>query len=193
MANKVQYGFRNVVYSIITESEGQITYATPVKMNQDGAGAISVALSPVGDANDFYADDIIWFSETPNQGYEGDLVMTKITDAFKKDVLGMIEDSNGALIENADATYKKFAIGFEVQGNEKPTRTWYYYCSVSRPSDEANTKEVSTTPAQKTLTLKVMPRPTDMAVKISMTKSATNETAFNGFFDAVYEKQTPSI
>lgn len=190
MANKVQYGFRNVVYSVITETNGAITYGTPVKMKLDGAGAINVALSPVGDSNDFYADDIIWFSETPNQGYEGDLGLTKITDAFKKDVLGMEEDINGALIENADATFKKFALGFEVQGNEKPTRTWYYYCQVSRPNDEANTKEASTTPATKTLTLKVMPRPTDMAVKVNMTKSSTNETAFNGFFDAVYEKTT---
>ena len=190
MANKVEYGFRNVYYSIITEGGGTITYGTPVKMATDGAGAISVALSPVGDTNDTYADDIIWFSETANQGYEGDLSLTKITDAFKKDVLGMVEDSNGALIENADATFKKFALGFEVQGNEKPTRTWYYYCSVARPSDDANTKEASTTTAQKTLTLKVMPRPTDMAVKVSMTKSATNEDAFDDFFDEVYEKAT---
>lgn len=188
MANKVEYGFRNVYYSIITETASGISYGTPVKMSTDGAGGISVSLAPVGDATDFYADDIIWFSETANQGYEGDLALTKITDAFKKDVLGMIEDTNGALIESADAKFKNFAIGFEVQGNEKPTRTWYYYCSVSRPNDEANTKEASTTPATKTLSLKVMPRPTDMAVKVSMTKSSTNETAFNGFFDAVYEK-----
>ena len=186
--NKVEYGFRNVYYSIIDESGSTPQYGTPVKMSDDGAGGISVSLAPVGDANDFYADDIIWFSETPNQGYEGDLVLTKITDAFKKDVLGMVEDVNGALIENADATFKKFAIGFEVQGNEKPTRTWYYYCQVSRPNDEATTKETSTTPASKTLTLKVMPRPTDMAVKVSMTKTTENESAFNSFFNEVYEK-----
>lgn len=188
MANKVQYGFRNVYYSVITESAGTITYGTPVKMATNGVGGISVALAPVGDATDFYADDIIWFSEVANQGYEGDLSLTNVSDDFKKDVLGWTEDSNGALIESADAKAKNFALGFEVQGNEKPTRTWYYYCQVARPNDEANTKEASTTPATKTLTLKAIPRSTDMAVKVSMTKSASNETAFNGFFDAVYEK-----
>lgn len=193
MANKVQYGFRNVYYSVITENGNTITYGTPTKMSDEGAGGISVALSPVGDQSDTYADDIIWFSNTANQGYEGDLVLTRITDSFKKDVLGMTEDINGALVENADAVFNKFALGFEVQGNEKPTRTWYYYCSVARPNEEANTKEASVTPVNRTLTLKVMPRPTDMNVKTSMTKTALNEDAFDGFFDQVYEKQTESI
>ena len=188
MANKVEYGFRNVYYSVITESDNAITYGTPVKLASNGGGGISVNLAPVGDQSDTYADDIIWYSETANQGYEGDLVLTQLTDDFKKDVLGMVVDSNNALIEQADTKFKNFALGFEVQGNENPTRTWYYYCSVSRPGDGANTKEASVTTAQKTLTLKVMPRPTDMAVKVSMTKSSTNETAFNGFFSAVYEK-----
>lgn len=190
MANKIQYGFRNVHYAVITESEGSISYGTPKKMNNDGGGGISVSLAPVGESNDFYADDIIWFDENTNNGYEGDLVMTKVTDDFKKDILGMTEDINGALIENADAQFKKFALGFEVQGNEKPTRTWYYYCSVSRPNEDANTKEATITPAEKTLSIKALPRPTDREVKASLTKTDSNETIFNSFFTSVYEKQT---
>ena len=40
----------------------------------------------------------------------------------------------------------------------------------------------------KTMSLIASPRPTDSKVKASMTKSATNETAFEGFFTAVYEE-----
>ena len=29
MADKIEYGFRNVYYSLITESAGTITYGTP--------------------------------------------------------------------------------------------------------------------------------------------------------------------
>lgn len=188
MANKIEYGLRNVYYAVITETGGTITYGNPVKMSNNGGGAISISLAPVGDKLEVYADDVVWFSENPNQGYEGDLVLSQVTDAFKKDVLGYIEDSNGALIENADAVAKNFAMGFEVQGNDKPTRTWYYYGSVNRPNEDAQTKEASTTPAQKTLNVKFTPRTTDHKVKASMTKSATNETAFNGFFSAVYEQ-----
>lgn len=190
MANKVQYGFRNVFYSVITESGNTITYGTPVAFNTNGAGGISVSLAPKGDKTEFYADDVLWFGETVNQGYEGDLILSQLPTQFKKDVLGWVEDSNGALVENADATPKNFALGFEVQGNENPTRTWYYYCSVARPSDEANSKEATVTPNQKTLTITVSPRPTDKNVKVSLTKATASESIYNSFFSAVYERVT---
>ena len=97
------------------------------------------------------------------------------------------EDTNGALVEKADVTFEKFALGFEVQGNEKATRTWYYYCTVARPNDEANTKEASMATNDKTLSIIASPRPTDEKVKVSMTLSTTNTTAFNSFFSTVYE------
>ena len=190
MANKVEYGFRKVHYAVITESGGTITYGDPVDMSADGSGAISISLAPAGEQNDVYADDVIWFSETTNQGYEGELVLTKVSDNFKKDVMGMVQDTKGSLVESADAVFKNFAMCFEVQGNEKPTRTWYYYCSVARPTENANTKEAQTTPAQKTLTIKAMPRPTDHKVKISHTKSGTTDTTFDDFFDEVQEAQS---
>lgn len=191
---KVEYGLRNVWYAPITaESESSITYGAPKSFLAQGCGAISVNLAPAGDETDFYADDISWFNQDTNNGYDGDLVLTSVSDDFKKDILGMEADTNGALVENADAQFVNFALGFEVQGNDNPTRTWYYYCSVSRPTEEHNTKEASITPAEKTLTLKARPRATDKNVKISMTKTSDNVTAFNGFFSAVYEKQQPSV
>ena len=188
--DKVLFGFRNVVYSVITETPSGISYGTPKVFADEGAGGVSVALSPVGDKFSKYADDIPWFVKFNNQGYEGDLVMTKLTDDFKKDVMGMTEDENGALIENADAAFKNFALGFEVQGNENPKRTWYYYCSVARPNDEANTKEESMSTNDATLSITALPRPTDRKVKVSMTKSTDNAAAFNSFFSQVYEEET---
>lgn len=186
MANKVKFGLKNVYYSVVTESGNTITYGTPVAI----AGGVNLSLSTSGDVTDFYADDIDYFTQYANQGYEGDLELALLSDGFKKDVLGEVEDNNGALIEKADATIKKFALGFEVQGDDKPRRTWMYYCTASRPNVEAQTKEASITPKTDTLTIKVAPRPTDEKVKVVMTKSATNETAFNGFFTAVYEQVT---
>lgn len=192
--DKVEYGFRNVYYSVITENnDGTITYGTPKSFLAQGCGGISINLAPVGDQTEMYADDISWFATTMNNGYDGDLVMTKVSVDFKKDILKMEEDTNGALIETANVIANKFALGFEVQGNENPQRTWYYYCSVARPSDEHTTKEASITPNEKTLSLQARPRPTDMRVKANLIKSTLNETAFNGFFSAVYEKQQASI
>lgn len=187
--DKVLFGFKNVYYSKITESNGQITYATPKKFADDGAGAVSVALSPRGETYEKYADDVLWFGHAVNQGYEGELVMTLVTDDFKKDIMGYTEDTNGALLEKADVTFANFAFGFEVQGNENPTRTWYYYCTIARPNDEANTKEAAMSTNDKTMSLIVSPRPTDEAVKISMKKSATNTAKFEAFFNSVYEAE----
>lgn len=189
MANKVKYGLRNVYYSVITEGTGgAITYATPVKID----GAVNLSLSGVGDTNNMYADDAIYFSSTANQGYEGDLEIALIPKSFLKDVMGLTEDANGALLENSDAIVKGFALGFEVQGDSKPRRTWLYNCKASRPNQDAQTKETGITPNTEKLSIKVMPRLTDKNVKVTMELSDTNQTAYNGFFTQVYEN-TASI
>lgn len=185
MANKIKYGLRSVYYAKITEGAGgAITYGSPVAI----PGAVNLSLSGVGDTNDFYADDTIYYSSTANQGYEGDLEIALIPQSFYTDILGLTTDSNGALIENADATVSAFALGFEVQGDNKPRRTWLYNCKASRPNQDAQTAEAGITPATETLSIKVMPRIADKNVKVTMEKSNTNETAYNGFFSAVYEK-----
>lgn len=183
MANKVKFGLRNVYYSVITESNGTITYGTPVAIQ----GAVNLSLDVVGDKEDFYADDTIYYSSTANQGYEGDLEIALIPDSFKTDVLGMTADTNGALIETADDVVKSIALGFEVQGDTMPRRTWMYNCKVSRPADNAATIEASKTPSTETLSISCMPRLTDRAVKCVMTKTTENATEFEGFFSAVYE------
>ena len=106
--------------------------------------------------------------------------------------MGLTEDSNGALVEVADAIAAPFALGFEVQGDDKGRRTWYYNCTCARPNQDANTKESGITPSTEKLSIKMMPRSTDKKVRASMELSDTNATAYNGFFSAVYE-QTASM
>lgn len=183
MANKVKFGLKNVYYSVITETSSGITYGTPVAIK----GAVSLSLSKLGDSYDFYADDIIYYNSNANQGYEGDLEIAMLPDEFKKDVLGETADTNGALTEIASVSQKFFALGFEVQGDDKARRTWMYYCSASRPSIEASTLEATKEPKTDTLSLKAMPRAADEKVKVVMTKTTENETAFGNFFSAVYE------
>lgn len=185
MANKVKYGFKNVSYAVITEAEdGSYTYGTPVSVK----GGVKVSLAPVGDTLELYADDTLYHTETVNQGYSGDLETVNLPQSFFVDVLGMTIDDNGAVIENSKQKAKKFAFGFEVDGDSKGRRTWFYNCSCTRPSDEASTKESGATPTHDTVTLTVAPRPEDSQVKVKMVLNDTNETAYNGFFASVYEE-----
>lgn len=193
--NKIEFGLRNVVYSKITEdaSTGVISYGTVKSFLADGCGAKNINLAPTGNDSTYYADDVIWDEESTNNGYDGDLTMTDLSDDFKKDILGMTVDTNGALTEHADAVMGKFALGFEVQGNKTQKRTWYLYCSCGRTNDEHASNEDVKSYAEPSLSLKARPRPTDRKVKTSMTKTSTNESAFSTFFSTVYEEQSSSI
>lgn len=183
--NKIKFGLRNARYSKISMSElGVITYATPVAL----PGAVSLSLSAEGDATDFYADDTLYHNETANQGYKGDLEVAYLPDAFYTDILGQTVDLNGALIENADAKTSPFALGFEIQGDSKGTRIWYYYCTCARPSQEAKTKEKGMTPVTDKFSITIAPRITDKQVRAKMTLSDTNATVYNTFFTTVYEE-----
>jgi phi13 family phage major tail protein len=116
--NKIKFGLKNVHYAPLTETDGVITYGTPVKI----PGAVNLSLSAAGDKVEFYADDGEYFAETVNNGYEGSLEMALIPDAYRIAILGETLDANGAIIENRNATMKKFALMFEFDGDAKKTR-----------------------------------------------------------------------
>lgn len=188
--NKVKFGLRNVFYSKITIGEGgEYEYATPVAI----PGGVSLSLSPSGETNDFFADDVIYYSNTTNQGYEGDLEIALIPESFLVDIMGITKDANGALIEDADSVSSNFALSFEVQGDKRARRTWLYNCSATRTNQDATTKETSATPSTETLTLKAMPRLSDRAVKASLELNEQNAEAYNEFFNKVYEVSVSEV
>ena len=182
---KVKFGLRNVHYSKITiGANGAYTYGTPVKI----PGAVKLTGSASGDSSDFFADDSVYFSDASNQGYEGELELALVPESFLTDILGEVRDSNGALIENADAKINPFALLFEVQGDEKGRRVCFYNCTATRPNQDAQTQEKSKTPSTQTMSLKMMPRLSDKKVKVVLPLTEDNTAAYNGFFDNVYEQ-----
>ena len=82
--NRVVFGLKNLHYSIITEGvDGTYTYATPVAI----AGLTSLELSTKGAQEDFYADDVLYYTTVTNQGYDAKLTVANITRDFRIDVL----------------------------------------------------------------------------------------------------------
>ena len=181
--NKVKFGLSNCYMAVINDDG---TYGSPIAI----PGAVNLSLEPQGDTNDFYADNYIYFTSTANQGYEGDLEIALIPDAIRTAIMGETVDSNYAYIETSNDTFKNFAFGFQVEGDVKARKFWYYNCSMTRPTNASGTIEASKEPQTETLTIKAMPRATDKLVRIFMEKTATNTAAYNGFFNNVY--QTPT-
>lgn len=183
--NKIKYGLKNVYYAVVTESSGGVSYGTPVAM----PGAVNLALSAVGENVTFHADDQIYFEENTNNGYDGSLEVALIPDSFRTDVLGDTVDTNGAIIENANAKVKKFALMFEFDGDAKKTRHVSYSVLPTRPNVEGVTKTNTKEPKTESMNIVVRPALDTSDVKA---KVKQGETGYDTFFSAVYRKNAPT-
>jgi len=185
MANKVQFGLSEVHIAPITvNNDGTFTYGTIFAI----PGAVNLSLDASGDQADFAADNNArYFTDYANNGYTGTLEMAKLNEDFQTKILGMIKDTNGAILESGDDKLTPFALGFQIDGDETNTRFWYYNCMASRPTQASATTDTSRTPQTETLNITAMRRPSDNRTRISMEKTEDNKTAYNGFFSTVYE------
>ena len=156
-------------------------------------GGVTLSLDAEGDNSDFYADNKKFFTSYANNGYSGDLEMAKIIETFLTNVMGQTKDENGGITENVNDIDKYFALMYEVDGDETPTRYVFYKCKASRPNTEAETQnENGKTP--KTETLKITASEDNNGdVKSYLEKNDTNTTAYNSFFETVYGRKTASV
>ncbi len=187
MANKVKFGLKNVHYAPITEGEGGITFGTPKRL----PGAVSLTLEVQGEEVEFEADDVIYYSSYSNTGYKGTLEIANITDDFRKDILGDVEDETShVLMEYASAEAKPFALLYEVNGDQKATRRVLYYCTVSRPGENASTSGKTKTPQTDSMSLTAVP----MADGLTRARTQENTTAavFNDWYKAVWRPTAPT-
>ncbi len=184
--NKVEYGLRNAHYAIVTVDEvtNAVTFGKPERL----PGAVTLTMNASGDLIRFKADDLDYYTNPNNQGYEGTLTLARVPEKFRQEVLGEELTEGGVLIEDADAQTKRFALLFEFQGDKKAIRHVMYYCSANRPSEASKTKDggdVNTTE----LTVIAGPRPDNNLVKAKTTAGVKDEI-YNGWYTAVYEKDS---
>lgn len=188
MANKVQFGLKNVHVAFLTEAT--LTYAAPVAI----PGAVKLTLSPEGEETEFYADDIAYFTATSNQGYKGDLEAALIPDAVLAEALGWEVDSNGVLVEIADGAQKPFALLGEIQGDESGRRFAYYKCLAARPTNEHGTKGKSIEPNTQALTLTVSPIEIDGELVVKgKTTATTGAATYDAWYTAVVKPDFPAV
>ena len=192
MANKIKYGIKNVYYAIATiADDNSATYGDPVAFK----GAVSISMEPQGDNTPFYADNIVYWVGNGNNGYSGDLEMARISDDFAADILGEIEDGKGVLVEDANAPIVHFALMFQFEGDAKATRHVMYNCTASRTTQAGNTKGESIEPETETVTITATSI-YNAALQKDIVKAKTTEdsdqTAYSGWFDAVYTPTAPT-
>ena len=182
--NKVKFGLSNVHVAKITEEDGEITYGTPFAV----PGAVGLTAEPEGDTTPFYADNIKYFIAVANNGYTGDLEIAMTPKEFLTQILGQLEDTNGALIESANDVNARFALMGEIEGDIKKRRFVYYDCTAARPSAEMNTVEESKEPQTDTISITMAARSSDNVIKAVIEPSEENKAVYDTFFTKVYEK-----
>lgn len=190
--NKIKYGLKNVYYAVATiAADGSATYDTPVAF----PGAVSLSMDPQGENSPFYADNIVYWVGASNTGYEGDLEIAKVIDAFKTDVLGYQTDNKGVLVEDANANAVHFALLFQFEGDVKATRHVLYNCTATRPSASGSTKEESVEPETESVTITattVYNASYDTDIVKAETNETTDTTTYTGWFEAVYTPTRPT-
>lgn len=163
---------------------GAAGWGTPVAI----PGAVKFSPKTEGKAVKFYADNMLYYSSTTNDGYTADLEAALVPDSILAELLGWLIDDNGMLVEISDGVPKRFALMGQIEGDDKNRRFVYYDCEASRPSKEQKTKGESIEPATDVLNLTIFPIEVNgrNVVRGVMELSDTNTAAYNAFFNAVY-------
>lgn len=196
-ANKVRFGLSRLYRAKVNVAEdGTVTYGDPVHM----PGAVSIQFTKEGtDPQPFRADDIDYYIvEGVNSGYSAELVLARLTDADRVDLLGEYVDENGIQYESTDAKPGEFAYMMEMQGNFNPIAFCFFNGKASRPDLKANTKgetiEVDTDSLAIRFTGIELPTAdgTKNIVQGHMEKTDANAEKYEEFFKSVPVPSTQS-
>lgn len=178
--DKVKFGIKNVhVFPIISEVGGVPTYDSAIAI----PGTVSLSLDKQGDTNDFYADNIKYYTSVANNGYAGSLTVAVIPDEFRTKILKYLTDDNDVLVEDI-AEPKHFAMTFEEDGDQTGTKFVLYNGTASRPNLDKSTTTDSKEPS--TQELEVSFAPLSSGRVMGMTTASTDAAVIAAWHTAPY-------
>lgn len=132
---KVQFGISQLhvgTYTETTTTQGTtVTLGTPYHQQ----GAVSFNPEVESQQNDFYADNIVYWSGYSGGKMEGDLEVAMFDDAFKTQFLGYVALSNGGLAMVKNPTKPNVYIAFQTETDgSSPIRVILYNCALGNIS-----------------------------------------------------------
>ena len=148
MANKVEFGISNLHIGTYTVgTSGTAVLGTPYHQ----AGAVSFSPEQSSENNEFYADNIVYWSEYSEGSFEGDLTVALFDDAFKTQFLGYVNLTNGGIANVKNATKPNVYIAFQVEGDAEARRVIFYNCTLGTITREFATIEDTKEPATESI------------------------------------------
>lgn len=182
MENKVKFGVSQL--TIFPEKDNGEGWDAPISI----PGIVNIGLEPSGSAASFFAQNIPYFVQTKNNGYTGDMEVALFPDDVLVKLLGWYKDENGNYVEDSDGTTRKFALGYQVEGDVKARRVVLYDCEIARPSTSAQTTEDSITPQTDTVSITVVPKYFDeLGKNVVRAWCYEGDASYGQFFTSVVE------
>lgn len=170
MANKVEFGISNLhVGTYTVGSGGTVTLGTPYHQK----GAVSFSPEEQSESNNFYADDVVYWSGYTGGSLEGDLEVAMFDDDFKTQFLGYVQKSDGGIALVKGATKPAVYIAFEVKGDAQKRRIIMYNASLGGITREYSTVEENIEPTTETIPVTVAGDNEAGVTMVSYTEDAT--------------------
>lgn len=177
MANKVEFGISELHVGTYTESGGTVTLGTPYAQK----GAVSFSPEVQSEQNNFYADNIVYWSGYSGGTIEGDLEVAMFDDTFKTQFLGYVTLTNGGIANVKNPTKPNVYICFEVQGDDEARRVILYNCTLGAINRSYNTIEESKEPTTETLPVTCIG---DNSSGVTMAVLKPGDTGYSTLFTA---------
>ena len=177
MANKVEFGISELHVGTYTESGGTVTLGTPYAQK----GAVSFSPEVQSEQNNFYADNIVYWSGYSGGTIEGDLEVAMFDDKFKTDFLGYKTLTNGGIANVKNPTKPNVYICFEVQGDDEARRVILYNCTLGSINRSYNTIEETKEPTTETLPVTCIG---DNSSGVTMAVLKPGDTGYSTLFTA---------
>lgn len=178
--NKIKYGLKNVHRAKIINTDGVITYGTPVPIK----GAVTLSVSPEITRTAIPADnDPEYAVMFEDNGYAGDIEFQVLTDEDRVELFGNKIDENGVLVENKDDTPNPIALLFEFDGDAHAVRHVLYNCLCTKPPVESETGKTN-----KTDKISITARPAEDTgnTKAKVPNTEETKSVYDGWYKDVY-------
>ena len=102
--DKVKFGIKNVhIFPQLTDAP---TFGPVI----DVPGAVSLSLDPQGEISKFYADNIVYYQTSSNNGYEGEVEVALIPDEIYEKIFNYVKDKDNVYTEDASKNVVPSAI-----------------------------------------------------------------------------------
>lgn len=150
--NKVEFGLSNLYVGTYTVAAGgTVTLGTPYHQ----AGAVSLTLNAESSSNDFYADNVKFWSGFTDNGFTGSIEVAKFDTEFKTSFLGYQTLTDGGVAQVKGATKPNVYIAFQTEGDAEGRRVILYNVALGAIGREYSTIEESKEPVTESIDITV--------------------------------------